>query len=386
MGISKEARVGFVFFLGLAFLLLLTVIIGRGELRIHRGFYYIDVLFENVQGLRKNDVVELAGMEIGRVDSVELEEDLIRVRLRIDNEFRIREDADFVIGERSLLGGKVVAAGMGSSEEKIPPGGTVRGETAPTPADLIKHAAGFVEGLEKQFGEAERILPELQALLESLNRITSSIEKGKGTIGKLVMEDEVYHDLSDILKSAQSATEEISQYTEALARIRTYIGAEAAHNFDTSHTLTGVYLRIEPRPEKLYIIGGKALTGSGTRWSEEDDHSLELDLQVGWRWFEERLTARVGVFESRAGAGLDYKFNERLSMTVEGRDVWTGAKDEGISPFLLRGRLNLRVLRGVYLHAGADNILDTPGFNAGVRLEYSDEDIKHLVGVLSLGR
>ncbi len=386
MGINKETRVGLAFFAGLALLLVLTVIIGRGELAIHRGYYNVDVLFENIQGLRRNDVVELSGMEIGRVDSIHMEKDMIRVRLRINDDYRIRKDARVAIAERSLIGGKMVAVEMGRSEETVAPGSVIEGETAPTPLELIKQASGFASSLEDKLQELDNILPEVASLAASLNRIASSIERGEGTLGKLITEDEVYLDLSETLKSAKSASAEIAKYTEGLDRVKTYIGADAAYNADTSRTLAGVYLRIEPRPEKLYLVGGKALTGSGTRWSEDDEQSLEIDLQIGRRWADGKLTGRAGLFESRLGAGLDYKFNERLSMTVEGRDVWTGTKDENISPFLLRGRFNLRLIGGLYLHAGADNLLDNPGLNAGIRFEYSDEDIKHLVGILSIGR
>lgn len=383
---SKEVRVGLVFFLGLALLLVFTIIIGRGELRLHRGYYTVDVLFEHVQGLRRNDVVELAGMEIGRVDSIRMEEDAVRVSLRIDEAYGIRKDADITIGERSLIGGKVVSVGRGKEKDFLKPGDVVAGRAAPTPVDVIEQISGLGEGLEEKLGEAGELIPELKSLLESLNRISSSIERGEGTIGKLVKEDDVYYDLSDTLKSARTVTAEMSEFAESFGRLKTHIGVNATHNFDTSNTLWGVYLHIKPRPDKLYKIGGKALTGSSTRWSDEDDHSLELDFQIGWRFLEERLTGRVGAFESRAGAGVDYKFNERFSMTVEGRDVWTGRKDEGIRPFLLRGRLDYRLFRGVSLHVGADNILDEPGFTAGLRIDYGDEDIRHLVGVAGVSR
>jgi hypothetical protein len=383
---SREIRVGIVFFLGLAFLLVLTVIIGRGELKIHRGYYTIDALFEHIQGLRKNDVVELSGMEIGRVDSIELDGDFIRVGLRIDEKYNLRKDSKIIIADRSLIGGKVVSVEMGEGEETLEAGSTVFGETSPTPVELIKQASGFAEGLENKLEEAGSIIPELQSLIASLKSISEAVETGKGTVGKLIKEDKLYGDMEETLKTAKSAAGEISEYTKGLARIKTYLGVDSAHNFDASRTLTGVFLRVEPRPEKLYILGGKALTGGGTEWSEEDSTSLELDAQIGRRWLSEKLTGRIGLFESRVGAGLDYRFNDRFSITVEGRDVWTEEKNEGISPFLLRGRLNFMLVEGVYIHAGADNILDGAAFNAGLKLEYSDEDIKHFVGLLSLGK
>ncbi len=53
---------------------------------------------------------------------------------------------------------------------------------------------------------------------------------------------------------------------------------------------------------------------------------------------------------------------------------------------MLRSRLQIRIWRGFDIHAGADNILDEAALNAGIRLQYSDEDIKYMISALTLGR
>ena len=48
-----------------------------------------------------------------------------------------------------------------------------------------------------------------------------------------------------------------------------------------------------------------------------DDADLELDLQLGRRFLSNKLTGRIGLFETRVGAGIDYAFNDRLSLSLE---------------------------------------------------------------------
>ncbi len=386
MAVSTEVKVGFVFFLGLGLLIILTIMVGQGELSLSKKGYCIDVLFDSVGGLRKNDTVELAGMEVGKVESLQIEENRIRVRLRVDNGVEIRTDSKIIIIEKSLLGGRVVSISMGKDGKVVSPGAALTGEKVPSATELIAKAGDIGEELEATLAEMETAMPKLTSTLETVDRIAKKIEKGEGTLGKLVAEEELYEDVSETLKSARVAADEVTKFTERVEQVTTYIGVDSTYNENTSQTLTKVYLRIQPRPHKLYLVGATALAGPGTEWDEKDEADLELDLQLGRRFFENKLTGRIGLFETRVGAAVDYAFNDRLLLSVEGRDTWTKEKDENIEPFLLRSRLQCRIWRGFYLHAGADNILDEVGVNFGLRLEYSDEDIKYMLSTLSLGR
>ena len=430
---STEIKVGFVFFIGLGLLTIFTIMVGQGELGFYRKGYCIDVLFDSVGGLRKNDTVELAGMKVGKVESLRHEGDMIRVRLQIDDGVKIKMDSEIITIDKSLLGGRIVSISIGTGDKIVPPDTTLTGRKLPGTTELIAKASNIGEKFENTLLELEKAIPELTSTLksvssitdrikegkgtlgklvtgeeigeslektlkgmeevgpkmisalESMERITKRIEDGKGTLGKLVAEEELYEDVSETLRSARAAADEVTKLTERVEKLKTYIGLDSSYNEDNSRTLTKVYVRIEPRPHKLYIIGGSALTGTGTEWDEKDETDWELDLQLGRRFFDNKLTGRIGLFETRVGAGIDLQMNNRLMLSIEGRDTWTREKDEDVEPFLLRSRIKCRIWRGFYIHAGADNILDEPALNAGITLEYSDEDIKYVLGVMSIG-
>lgn len=435
MAISTEVKVGAVFFVGLAILAVLIIMVGEGELRLHRRSYTIDVLFDSVgvEGPRKNDSVELGGMEVGKVESLEMHDDKIRVRLRIDHGVEIKKDSEITIREKSLLGGKVIFITMGSPEaETVSAGSTLTGELVPGTTELVvtithagekfertlmkleeplaqltntlesmdKITSTIEEGksplgklvideelgkkLEKIIVGLEKAVPKMTSALESMDNILKKVEKGEGTLGKLLSEDELYEDVSETLKSAKVAGKKVAEFAERIEKVRTYVGIDSAYNEENSHTLTKIYVRIEPRPDKLYLLGATALTGPGTEWDEKDEADPELDLQIGRRFLDNKLTGTIGLFETRVGAGLDYAFNDRLSLSLEGRDTWSREKDEDIEPFLMRSRLQCRIWRGFYIHAGADNLLDEPALNVGIRVEYDDEDIKYILSTLSL--
>ena len=381
-----HVKVGFIFFLGLAVLAVVTIMVGQGEFDLRNRGYCFDVIFDSVGGLRKNDSVELGGMEVGKVKSLSIEGNKIRVGLRIDEGVKIKKDCRITILEKSLLGGRVISINMGSpGEQQITPSATMKGEVIPGVTELIAKASNLEEKIEQALSELEKPASELTSVLESVKRITDKIEKGEGTVGKLITQEDMYGEVTETLESVKAAGEKVTEFTRRMDRIKTYIGVDSAYNEKNEHVLTKVYLRIEPIPDKLYIVGANILTGPGTEWEEKDEPDIDLDLQLGRRFFNNKFTGRVGIFETRAGAGFDILLNKNLTWTVEGRDAWRKEKDENIDPFLLRSRIQWRIRKGIYIHAGADNILDETAFNVGIRLEYHDEHVKYLVSTIAAG-
>ena len=384
MSKSTERTVGLFFFIGLGALVILMIMVGKGEINIRKKTYPIYVLFDSIGGLRAGSIVDLAGMEIGRVSSFKPHDEKIRVELRINEGSRIRKDSTIKIVEESLLGGRRITISMGTPESPpVAPGSTLSGATTPGASQLISKLSEGADEAKKTLKEARDAIPRLNSAIESASAVVEKIKSGQGTLGKIVMNEELYDEAKETLSSARNAAEKISKFTEKIDELQTYVGVSTGYNQDSEHILSKVYLRFEPCPSKLYLLGASALTGPGTEWDISDEADIEWDLQVGRRFCGNKLTGRLGLLESRVGAGLDYSFNSRLSATIEGRDVWTKEKDEGIGPFLLRAHLQYKIWRGIYINAGCDNILDEPGLSAGIRIEYRDVDIKYLFGAMS---
>ena len=95
------------------------------------------------------------------------------------------------------------------------------------------------------------------------------------------------------------------------------------------------------------------------------------------------LTLRAGLVEGEPGGGADIDFLKDFRFTVEGRDTHSDPTRfyEPMKPFLLRSYLSMRAYKYFRLYAGADNILDKCGFGAGLVLEWTDEDVKSIVGI-----
>lgn len=251
-------------------------------------------------------------------------------------------------------------------------------------ADLKKIIEENRGKVDEIVSELKETTPSIKKTMENLKEITDKINQGKGTIGKLVNEEEMYDEARSTLTSVTTASQKLTDLASKSERVRIYIGAEYARNTRNKHGLGKAYVQIEPTPGKLYQLGVSLLSGEGTEAERTDDPKTEIDAQIGLRFFDNILTVRGGLLEGRVGGGLDCRIWGRdVVATVEGRDVWTKEKDENIDPFLLRAFVDVNVWWGFYLRLGADNLLDEPGFYGGGGLRLRDDDIKALFGFVS---
>lgn len=142
-----EIVVGLFVIAGLLCLGYLAIRLGKLDAFGHSG-YAVHADFSNVAGLRRGDSVEIAGVNVGRVDSMRLVDDRARLTLRIDPGVVLQEDVIASIRSRGLIGDKYVALSPGASDRTIPPGGRIREtESPPDITDLIgKMIGGNVTG------------------------------------------------------------------------------------------------------------------------------------------------------------------------------------------------------------------------------------------------
>jgi phospholipid/cholesterol/gamma-HCH transport system substrate-binding protein len=106
----KETIVGIFLLCGIA--VICTLIIFFGEVQgLFKPTYEFTVDFPNASGLLKGSDVYLSGASIGKVvtDPAPIPDaQEVRVKLKIDEKFKVREDAKFVIGSSGLLGDRFV--------------------------------------------------------------------------------------------------------------------------------------------------------------------------------------------------------------------------------------------------------------------------------------
>jgi phospholipid/cholesterol/gamma-HCH transport system substrate-binding protein len=137
-----EIVVGIFVLVGITCLGYLAVRLGKLEVLGNSGYrVYAD--FPSVAGLKVGDPVEIAGVRVGRVESIGLSEDRARLVLQIDDKVKLQEDVIASVRSRGLIGDKFVLISPGASEKIIPPGGKIREtESPPDITDLIGKLVG----------------------------------------------------------------------------------------------------------------------------------------------------------------------------------------------------------------------------------------------------
>src|SRR5918992_2646300 len=139
---TSEVVVGLFVLVGIVCLGYLAIKLGKLEVLGDSGYsLYAD--FPTVAGLKRGDPVEIAGVRVGRVESLGLADDRARLTLRLEDGIKVQEDAIASVRARGLIGDKFVLISPGGSDRIIPPGGRIREtESPPDIPDLIGKLVG----------------------------------------------------------------------------------------------------------------------------------------------------------------------------------------------------------------------------------------------------
>lgn len=137
--------VGLFVLIGIAGLAYLSIQLGRVSLLGATG-YIVTADFPSVGGLKAGSAVEIAGVEIGRVEAIGLADYQARVTLRIHAGVKLQEDSIASIKTKGLIGEKYLRISPGGSERLIPPRGKIREVEAPVDFEelLSKYIFGKV--------------------------------------------------------------------------------------------------------------------------------------------------------------------------------------------------------------------------------------------------
>ncbi|RLB06349.1 MAG: outer membrane lipid asymmetry maintenance protein MlaD [Deltaproteobacteria bacterium] len=143
-----EFLVGIFLLLGMISLAYLSLSLGEVTVFGKSKYYQVSAVFSSIAGLKKDAVVSMAGVEIGRVIDISLTEDKeALVRMRIRRNIKLEEDSIASIKTMGIIGDKYIMISPGASDEVIPPGGRIM-ETEP-PLDLEELIGKYIFGKVK---------------------------------------------------------------------------------------------------------------------------------------------------------------------------------------------------------------------------------------------
>ena len=138
-----EFFVGLFLLIGIACLAYLGLKIARREHFISMG-YTVHASFSNCAGLRRNAEIKIAGVSIGHVKSITLQDYEAKVELSIDQGVVLQKDAIASIRTNGLIGEKYIEITPGADDRLIQDGGVIR-DTEPA-MDVEGLISKFVQG------------------------------------------------------------------------------------------------------------------------------------------------------------------------------------------------------------------------------------------------
>jgi len=223
---SLETRLGIFVALAVIAAVLIMETVGGVE-RFRRG-YRLNADFNNIQELKVGDRVKMAGVEVGRVEKIGLDEtnNKVRVTMKLRKRVLVRTDSTATVKFTGLLGQNFVAVDFGSPGAPIARDGAVL--TSQEQPDLsammqkLDNVASGVENLTKSFtgDKIDNLLgpftdflkanqTPLTSMISNMQSVSTQIASGKGSVGKLIYDESLYNAAYSSVTNLQNAASDI---------------------------------------------------------------------------------------------------------------------------------------------------------------------------------
>lgn len=257
----------------------------------------VTTYFENAAGLKEGAAVTLQGVAIGSVKTVTVSPNAarkltpVRVLMKIDGKYMpsLHKDSKVSLTTMGVLGDTVVDI---NSQTAVGPalqdGDELKTLETPSISDVVKASQGTIE--------------QLNVILAKANNIVDNMESGKGSVGKLINDPDLYNKLD-------STVSELNRIEVGLNNGEGTVGKLLKDN--------QLYDRLNGTAQKLDQIANGLQSGKGTAGKLLTDDTLYTNLNGTLT----RMNAVLADVQGGKGAAgmliSDPKFAKTLRDTVD---------------------------------------------------------------------
>jgi phospholipid/cholesterol/gamma-HCH transport system substrate-binding protein len=265
---------------------------------------------------------------------------------------------------------------------------------------LLENLDGVVADNRATLADTVKNLRESTARLEttmkSVDSIMVKIDRGEGTIGKLINSPETHDKLVAAMDSVKGGVDTFQNSFGRVQRWGLTMDMNSDYLADSEDLLASLTVRVAPSPRRFYLLEavndpvGKrseetetitvtlpdGSTTTTTRTSVKYEQRFTFSAQLGFRWRD--LLLRGGIKEGTGGVGMDaLLFRERIKLSLDAFDFADPERDFRL---LVRGKFYLN--KNLYLSTGVNDIMndETRSFFLGGGVSWEDEDFKYLLG------
>ena len=202
--VFAETIVGIFMAAVLALLVYFTIVISGVDILVGHTKVPMKVEFTDVGGLKDRDSVMYRGMKVGVIDHIDLSKTNVVMIVRVTSDVVLREGYRISVASLSLLGGNYLLLEEGTGKPLPLETTLFRGEP---PTDWMRDIGRIASSVGELMsdGGVKSIVTNIESVAAKLNAVAARIERGEGTVGKLLSSDEtVYNDLKDTVASAKA--------------------------------------------------------------------------------------------------------------------------------------------------------------------------------------
>ena len=197
--------------------------------------YQLKTRFTNVQGLKTGAVVRVAGVEVGKVDEIKFVGPEVEVDLKVnkDQRERITTESRASIGSLSLLGEPVIDITPSTQGTPLEDGAFIPStraagqlsDVATSATESLEQATALLRDIRAGKGTVGRLFSddqlykEITAFVQAAEGVTNNLRKGEGTLGRLIRDPAAYERLSSSLDNLQTITKRINSGEGSLGRL-----------------------------------------------------------------------------------------------------------------------------------------------------------------------
>lgn len=447
------------------------------------GGYRVYALFRDASGLVPRSRVTMAGIPIGRIEGIRLQDGMARVDVLINREVELYDDATISRKASSLLGEFLLVVTPGTAGlRKVAEGERIRVlQEGATTDDILQNVSAITRRVRdvtdrlgdvlgndegrRQLAEALRNLtettqeinrlvhanseaithtirnvdhitteadPRVRQLLDNLDRasarvdnilaenqpnindtvrnvqetvrnanaasrdlreavghvnsITAGIDRGEGTVGRLVRDDH-------LINEVEGVAEGVNDLVSPIARLQTIVAMRAEYNFVANGFKSYLEFRLQPREDRYVmlqlvddprgLIDRRSVIRTSTNpadpamWRETTEttsRGVRFSLQFARRFGP--ATFRFGILESTGGLGMDLNFlRDRIEVRTDLFDFSSSQLPR------LRLMAAYAFLQRVYVLGGVDDVLNPQRTDVylGAQLRFRDEDLRTIL-------
>lgn len=407
-------------------------------------------MLPNAGGLIKNSAVKSAGIPVGVIKDIRLQDGMARIEITVKSDINLTKTATIEIKSQGILGDKYVEVNPGSPTDPVLADGSqilnVKdkgsldsavgqiGDIAASLKDVAvslreavtedgtrKHILGrIISNIETITSDLSHVTSEnkdkisdilsdvrnvtakldevvndpgqdglkqawgrLSKVTKNLDDITTRINNGEGTIGKLINDETTVDQInttiegvSNMLDSASRITTGFDYHAEYLGAVgsaKSYIGVKIQPGLDRYY-----YLAIIDDPAGVVettdtVVTDNLGSSNGDVTTKKTYYNkTKLTLMYAknfWDW-----TLRAGLIENNGGFGVDYNFFRRkMRLSFEAYEF---------SKLNLRTILTYQMKYGFYVNGGMSDMLnksDRQSAFVGAGLYLTNDDLKLLL-------